>query len=345
MAGSRTRCDAGPRSLVSPSALRRLKESSAAIGENCKRLADSLQAGSVAQQKIRKALSENRKLRDTLRSVRQRAKETREASEQRMQPGPKSDASLGQPARNLVLIKGQGGSGPEPSATALSVTAHEINNPLEAITSLLYLLDIGGSIPEPGRQYLDLIRQEVARIGEITRTALGKHRDAGIAEGVDLGELIDNVLDLYRLRFESRGISISREYKVRGRIAAHPRQMREVFANLFLNAIDAMGDGGRLRIRTSAGREWGDGQRPGVRIMVADNGHGIQAQHEKRIFERFFTTKGERGSGIGLSVVHEIIRNHGGMICFRSSTRPHHSGTVFSIFLPSEACRGHRVPA
>ncbi len=344
MAGSQTRCDTG--SLVSPSAFRRLMESSAAIRENCKRLSDSLQAGSVAQQKIREALNENRRLRDTLRSARQRAKETREASKQRMQPGPSGDASLGQPARNLILIRGQAGSGPEPSAAAtLSITAHEINNPLEAITSLLYLLDIGGSIPEPGRQYLDLIRQEAARIGEITRTALGKHRDAGIAEGVDLGELIDNVLDLYRLRFESRGISISREYKVRGRIAAHPRQMREVFANLFLNAIDAMGDGGRLRIRTSAGREWGDGQRPGVRIMVADNGHGIQARHEKRIFERFFTTKGERGTGIGLSVVHEIIRNHGGMICFRSSTRPHHSGTVFSIFLPSEACRGHRVPA
>ncbi len=330
MAVFKIRCQSGGCD-ASSSALRRLMESSAAIGENCKRLADSLQAGSDAQRRISEALNENRKLRNTLTKTRQKAKATRGTSKRLAQSRPAGHTLL--PARD-----GQtGDSTPEPATATLSITAHEINNPLEAITALLYLLDKDASITGPGRRYLDLISQEVARIGEITRAALGKERARGFTESVDLGELIDNVLDLYRPRLESRDISVSREYRFRGRITIHPRQLREVFANLFLNAIDAMDRGGRLRIRTCAGTQ--DGQRPGVRIMVADNGHGIQAQHTNRIFQRFFTTKGELGSGIGLSLVREIVCNHGGVIRFRSSTRNHHSGTVFSIFLPSDACR------
>jgi signal transduction histidine kinase len=223
------------------------------------------------------------------------------------------------------------------SASALpAATAHEINNPLEAITSLIYLLENEGTRTDKGGEYLALIKGEVGRVAEIAQQALAKHRQTPVLEIVNVGEVIESVLDLYRSKFEAKGIVIIREHDFRGSIRAHPRQIREVFANLFLNAIDAMSRGGRLRIRISEAREWNGQQRYGVRILVADNGRGVAPDHVSKIFEPFFTTKGERGTGMGLSIVKEMVRSHRGTVRVRSGVRKGRSGTIFSIFLPGE---------
>jgi two-component system CheB/CheR fusion protein len=212
--------------------------------------------------------------------------------------------------------------------------AHEINNPLEAIASLIYVLENEGTLSDKEREYLAIIKGEVGRIAEIAQQSLANYRKTPVRENIAVAEVIESVLDLYKPKFEAKGIAVIRENQFRGNIRAHSRQIREVFANLFLNATDAMNSHGRLRIRISEAREWSGQQRCGVRILVADNGRGIAPKHLDKIFEPSFTTKGERGNGIGLSVVQDVIRVHRGTIRVRSSVREGRSGTIFSIFLP-----------
>ena len=224
------------------------------------------------------------------------------------------------------------------SALALpAAAAHEINNPLEAIASLIYLLENETTLSDKGREYLAVIKGEVGRIAEIAQQSLAKYRQAHARENVDVAEVLDSVLDLYKAKFQAKQVTVIKEYQFRGPIRAHSREIREVFANLFLNAIDAMNSHGRLRIRISEAQECSGQQRYGVRILVADNGHGIAPKHLNQIFEPTFTTKGERGNGIGLSVVRDMIRDHRGTIRVRSSVRRGRSGTIFSVFLPGGA--------
>jgi signal transduction histidine kinase len=224
------------------------------------------------------------------------------------------------------------------AALALTATAtHEINNPLEAIESLIYLLENEGTLNEEDRKHLATIKGEVGRIAEIVQQSLANYRQTLVREDINVAELIDSVLDLYKPKFKAKGIAVSREYQFRGNIRVHSRQIREVFANLFLNAIDAMNPAGHLRIKVSEAREWSWQQRDGVRIVVGDNGHGVAPKHLNKIFEPSFTTKGERGNGIGLSVVRDVIQGHRGTVRVRSSTRPGRSGTIFSIFLPGKS--------
>jgi two-component system CheB/CheR fusion protein len=187
-----------------------------------------------------------------------------------------------------------------------------------------------------GALHIAVIKGEVGRIAEIAQRALAKYRETRSPESVSVGAVIESVLDLYKPRFETNGIGIIWQHEFQGSIQADPTQMREVFANLFLNAIDAMNRGGRLRIRLSEGREWRGQHRHGVHILVADNGCGVAPEHLNKIFEPSFTTKGERGNGIGLSVVRDVIRGHRGTIRVRSGIREGRSGTIFSIFLPGE---------
>ncbi len=215
--------------------------------------------------------------------------------------------------------------------------AHEINNPLEAVTNVLYLLGRTPDLPPAAAQYVTIAQQELTRIASIVKQTLGFYRDTTTAVPIQLTEVLDGVLALYDRRIRGQGIRVERRYESDGDVFAFPGEIRQVFSNLIINAIEALPLRGRLRLHVYETAHPVDPQRRGVRVVIADNGPGIAPAARARLFEPFFTTKGEKGTGLGLWVSQGIIRKHDGNIRMRSSTRPGASGTVFSIFLPTDA--------
>lgn len=214
--------------------------------------------------------------------------------------------------------------------------AHEINNPLEAVTNLLYLISILPNVPANVAEYTRLAQTELERVSHITRQTLAFHRQSDHPEPVRLGDLVASVIFLYSRQAVAKHIEIYREVRFAGEVLGYPGELRQVLSNLFANAIEACPHGGRVRIRVYESREYHNSQKPGVRIVIGDTGSGIAAENTHRVFEPFFTTKGAKGSGLGLWVTQGIVAKHEGFIQMRTSTQPPHNGTVFSIFLPLE---------
>jgi PAS domain S-box-containing protein len=213
--------------------------------------------------------------------------------------------------------------------------SHEINNPLEAVTNLVYLAKKDADISKRGRDLLEAAERELARVSQIATQTLRFYRQSSRPALVNVAELIDSVLHLYEGRLTNSQIKVRREYEGDGVvIEALEGELRQVLANLVGNAIDATPAAGNIRIRVRTH------QRPsgprGVRITVADNGHGIVPELKARIFEPFFTTKTATGTGLGLWVTREIIDKHQGTIRVHSSQLSGRSGTIFSIFLPEK---------
>jgi PAS domain S-box-containing protein len=212
--------------------------------------------------------------------------------------------------------------------------AHEINNPLAAVTNLLYLL-VSDSRLDPGlRDYARVAQSEISRVAHITKQTLAFHRDTSTPVRVNLSDIVESVLYLYSQQLRAKSIRICKEVEFGGEIIGFPNELRQVISNIFQNAIEASPEAGLVRLRVYPSREFMNSQKPGVRVIIADDGPGIQSENAHRIFEPFFTTKGEKGTGLGLWVCQGIIHKHGGFIRMRTSTRPEQSGTVFSIFLP-----------
>ncbi len=212
--------------------------------------------------------------------------------------------------------------------------AHEINNPMAAVTNLLYLIGDAAALDADTRQYVNLAQEEIARVTHITRQMLAFYRDATAPVPVNIPELLQNTLALYAHRLRDCGIDVIADLREVPEVQAFPGEMRQVLSNLLLNAVEAVGKDGRIRLRVSSGRDWKDAQCAGIRIVIADTGSGIRAEYRQRIFEPFFTTKGENGTGLGLWVSGGIVHKHGGKIRVWSSARNGKSGTCFSIFLP-----------
>ncbi len=212
--------------------------------------------------------------------------------------------------------------------------AHEINNPLESVTNLLYLLEHDRELHQQARQYAALAQQELGRVAHIARQTLGFYRDTAMPVPLSLSELLENVLELYERRLRSKGIEVTRQYEATDEVQGFPGELRQVFSNLMINAIESVGPGGTIRLHIFTAPDWSHPSERGVHVVIADNGPGIATESRARIFEPFFTTKGERGTGLGLWVSRGIVQKHGGHIRFRSSTRPEQGGTVFSVFLP-----------
>jgi two-component system CheB/CheR fusion protein len=145
------------------------------------------------------------------------------------------------------------------------------------------------------------------------------------------------VLELYSHQTRGSCISIVKRYEGDNTIRAFPEEIHQVFANILRNAIEAVPHGGSITLHVFKAHQWNGSSRPGSRVVVADTGPGISPENRERVFEPFFTTKGENGTGLGLWVSSGIIQKHGGSIRVRSSTRDGQSGTVFNIFLPSDA--------
>ena len=212
--------------------------------------------------------------------------------------------------------------------------AHEINNPLAAVTNLLYLMS---KHPDKSGRYLELAMQELDRVIHISKQTLGFYRDTSTPVEINLAELLDNILYIYASRLAGRNIEIKREYDREAKIVAFSGEIRQVFSNFISNAFDAMPHGGTLTIKVSRARNSKDPNILGVRVSVADTGIGIPREHANHIFEAFYTTKQDVGTGLGLWVTNGIIQKHCGSIRFRSSTSEGKSGTVFSVFLPEKA--------
>jgi len=222
-----------------------------------------------------------------------------------------------------------------PSAAPLPASvAHEINNPLDSLLNLLYLIEAETNPTEKGRHYLSLAKEEVRRISQITHETLDKKKAAVMPERTNVGELFAAVLDFYKQRLGSSGITLQTRYSCDESIRVYVGQLRQAFSNLLLNAVEAMPEGGTIQARVSAGHEWSGPKRRGVRVIIADNGSGIPSSTVQHIFQRFFTTK-PCGNGLGLSLVTDVIQKHKGLLRVRSSTQPVRHGTVFSLFLPA----------
>jgi PAS domain S-box-containing protein len=209
--------------------------------------------------------------------------------------------------------------------------AHEINNPLEAVLNLLYL---ARNDPNKAGQYLSMAEQEVERIARLAQQTLGFVRDTNSPSTMDPARLMDEMLQLYARRLEGKKIHVTRRYRGSSEISGFSGEVRQLLANLLVNAVDAMDEGGSLLVRVANGHRWSDG-REGVRMTIADNGSGIPLQSLRRIFEPFYTTKKDTGTGLGLWVSRGIVQKHGGSIRFRSRSEGSRHGTVFSIFLPT----------
>ena len=224
---------------------------------------------------------------------------------------------------------------PEDSDQCAATMAHEINNPLESLLNLLYLADAEPGMTAAAHGYLALAREEVKRLAQMAQAALHGHRDDKPREDTDVPQLLWSVIELYKPRFESRGISVETRGCSGGNIAVYSGPLRQMFSNLLLNAADAMPNGGRLHARVSNACEWSGQRRRGLRVTFADNGYGIPTQNIQRIFEPSFTTKGAHGSGLGLGLVMKVVRRHDGSLRVRSSTEHGNTGSIFSIFLPA----------
>jgi signal transduction histidine kinase len=218
-----------------------------------------------------------------------------------------------------------------------ATVAHEINNPLEAVTNLVYLAR-HAAVREEVEQYLGAAEEELVRISHLTKQTLGFYRDSKGATDIQLGPLVNSLMPMFASRTRNKGIEICPEIDDDAEVFAIAGEIRQVIANLVSNSIDALGTGGgTVRIRVSAGAEWSDGRRQGVRLTVADTGSGIPDEVRGKIFEPFFTTKRDVGTGLGLWVCKSIVENHGGSIRMKSAATAGRSWTVFSVFLPSNA--------
>jgi PAS domain S-box-containing protein len=219
--------------------------------------------------------------------------------------------------------------------------AHEINNPLEAVTNLLYLIRQENLSPEAAR-FADLAQQEVTRVSEITQQTLRFYRQSTLPARTNVSELLDSVLTLHLGRIQSLQVDLHRELDRRLELFCFAGELRQLFANLIGNALDAMTpDGGRLIVRVRPATQ---NSLPGIRISVADTGCGISQESRRHIFEPFFTTKEATGTGLGLWVSEQIIRKHHGSVRVRSRADGA-TGTVFSIFFPSTGVEPDTTPA
>jgi PAS domain S-box-containing protein len=213
--------------------------------------------------------------------------------------------------------------------------AHEINNPLEAVTNLCYLAKLTAVDPET-RSYITMAEDELSRVAHITSQTLRFHRQQTAAVETDLGETLRSIVTLYEQRLAQAGIAVSVTCEAAAPLVCYAGEMRQVLANLIGNAIDAMPNGGVLRLRLRPSTDWRTGA-PAVRVTVADSGHGMSEEIRERIFEPFYTTKGDVGTGLGLWISAGIVEKHNGRLNMRSTEKPEGGGSVFTLLLPYSA--------
>ena len=206
--------------------------------------------------------------------------------------------------------------------------AHEINNPLEAITNLVYLAKCSSVDNADALKYLTSAERELERVSHISRQTLGYYRDAGAHSVFACHELVNEVLHVYQSKIQNRRIVVERDFDSFSSITASRGELTQVFSNIIANSVDAMPEGGRLRIQIE---QSGEDQ---IQIIFEDQGAGISPENLPRVFEPFFTTKGNLGTGVGLWIAKQLVDKHGGRLEISSSTVSGSSGTVTRLLLP-----------
>ena len=214
--------------------------------------------------------------------------------------------------------------------------AHEINNPLEAAINVLYLAQSRGSVNEQGRELIDLAQKELGRIAAITKHTLAPHREAHSPVSIRITALLDEVCEVFKGRLDSKGIRLVCEFEPDASLTAYPGELRQVFTNLISNAIDAMDKGGLLRITAGSDNDV-------VKVTITDTGPGIPPEELGKIFDQFYTTKGEHGTGVGLWVAKGIVERFGGSILVSSCVEPSQSGSCFTVTLPGVTAPKHAI--
>jgi signal transduction histidine kinase len=210
--------------------------------------------------------------------------------------------------------------------------AHEINNPLEAIVNLWYLLRQEQLSPQ-GRVYAEAMGKELTRVSHIAKQTLEFYRCGATASQVNVGRLVEEAAESFLCRAKSQGATIEVRQRGPASIYGFAGELRQLLSNLIVNALEA--GPSKIRICCSRARDWRKTSRRGIRIVIADDGAGISPVAAPHVFEPFFTTKEEKGTGLGLWVSKGIVLKHEGTISMRTSTRAGRGGTAFLIFLPA----------
>jgi signal transduction histidine kinase len=206
--------------------------------------------------------------------------------------------------------------------------AHEINNPLEAIKNAIHLL--GDSIPAESHPIYEVLKSETERVTRIVRQMLGLYRNTVNLASFDLNGVVEDTLALFTGSLAKTGVTVEKRLGNVLSMKGSADQFRQLLSNLVVNARDSMSPGGKLTIRTRESRS-SDGLRHWVTITVADTGCGIDRSLQKSMFDPFVTTKGEKGTGLGLWIVKGIVENHNGRIGVRSTIG---KGTVIKVVFP-----------
>lgn len=222
-----------------------------------------------------------------------------------------------------------------------SILSHEINNPLAALTNLIFLLE-QAPLASPEREFVSQAGNMLNRINRIAGMTMACYFEERSLESLHIGRVVGEVAEGLSAKQSFRNIHVVREFNSDAILVASPFHIRQSLANLITNALESSAQ--TVRIRVSDGRQWRGSRRKGVRITIADDGRGIPPELRERIFEPFFSTKSENGAGLGLWVSRAFVLRNGGTLQLRSAVSGPKKGTCVSVFLPVPAA-AFRAPA
>jgi PAS domain S-box-containing protein len=217
------------------------------------------------------------------------------------------------------------------------IIAHEINNPLAAITNLFYLLRTHPSLDEDAHQIAEMAEQQLDRVSHITRQTLSFYRESKQAIDIQVTDLLEDVLALQESTLKSSAIQLKKDYASSCIVKGFPAELRQVFLNLIGNAVQAMPNGGTLCVSVREATDWSREAMRGTAVSIMDTGAGIQPEDASKLFQPFFSTKSTKGTGLGLWISKGIVQKYDGRISFRSYHRAESCVTCFRVFLPGMA--------
>lgn len=216
----------------------------------------------------------------------------------------------------------------------LSATiAHEINNPLQAALNLIYAVSLKTTDPND-QEFLSMAGQELRHAAEIAKRTLGFYKGGNSPSRVEFGRVLSDLAFLYEPRLRNKGVKLLTRSSDDAILLGSDGEIRQILSNLLSNSIDAVAQNGTIQMRVSRSRDWRNGQKPGIRMTVLDDGQGINAEIIDRVFQPFFTTKEDVGTGLGLWVVKQLAEKYRGHVTIRSSQNAQKRGTAVSVFLP-----------
>jgi PAS domain S-box-containing protein len=216
----------------------------------------------------------------------------------------------------------------------LSATiAHEINNPLQAALNLIYTVS-SKTRDQEGQEFLRMAGQELRHAAEITKRTLGFYKGGNSISKIEFGRVLNDLAFLYEPRLRNKGVKLSTKSSDDAILLGSDGEIRQILSNLLSNSLDAVAQNGTIKMRISCSRDWRNGQKPGIRMTVLDDGQGINTENMDRVFTPFFTTKEDVGTGLGLWVVKQLAEKYRGYITIRSNRNTPRRGTAVSVFLP-----------